>query len=290
MKAVVIGGTGSLGKGIIKNLLSQKRCNEVVCFSRDELKQAVFKEKLGKVQNVKFVLGDIRDADALADCVNNSYVVFNCAAYKRIPEMEAFPEESIKTNLLAVISSFKTCERAGVEHYIFSSTDKAIEPINAYGLSKALAEKYLISRINPETQTKIHIYRWGNVLGSRGSVIPYFLDCIKNNKIINLTDAEMTRFWIRLPDAIEFITDWHYWKTSGIKIPSGLKACSLICLLNACYVACGKAFSAAPTRCIGLRPGEKIHEKITHKWTSSDGPFFDTQELVDLVSEYMETP
>lgn len=283
MKVVVIGGTGSLGSKIIEHFIKDKKFSEIVCFSRDELKQSELKGRLNE-RRVSFVLGDIREYDSVYDIVGGAYSVFNCAAYKRIPEMESFPEEAIKTNVQGTINTFRACHNQGVSHYIFSSTDKAVEPINAYGMTKALAEKYLLSKID-KTAMKVHIYRWGNVLGSRGSVIPYFVDCIDKGIKPNITDTRMTRFWIRLKDAVSFMTDSYYWKESGLKIPSDsvCKSAFILDVLKATSLCLGQ--DEVNYKVSGIRPGEKIHEKLKPVWSSASGPFWSPSELQELISE-----
>lgn len=285
MKVVILGGTGTLGQRLITHYLKERKVKQIVCFSRDELKQHKLKESLND-QRVQFVLGDIRDIDSVSDACSGAYSVFNCAAYKRIPEMEVFPEESIKTNLIGAINAFRAADKAGASHFIFSSTDKAVEPINAYGMSKALAEKYLLSKID-QTETKIHIYRWGNVLGSRGSVIPYFANCVREGKTVNITDATMSRFWIKIEDAIDFMTDVHYWKKSGINLPNA-SICRSAYIMDIYktvrHLLGGTNIAQKEFNIIGIRPGEKTHEKLAPFWDSQRGPFWNQDELSELIS------
>lgn len=277
MKALVIGGTGTLGQELTKQLLEDK--NKVICLSRCELKQ---KEMKLRFPDVKYVLGDVRDKTSLARVIGNYQtdidIIYHVAALKHIDVLEENPEESVKTNILGTMNVASIASELGIE-VIFSSTDKAQYPINVYGMCKGISERIMLDHGHT-------VFRWANVIGSRGSALYYFIKQIKDGQPINLTDMDMTRFWIRIEDAVKFMmTTPRNDGNNIVKIPPFMKASKVISLIYAIEDACGK--KGTPIKIVGLRRGEKIHEDIDEKTNSENAPQYTHKELVALVRPFV---
>tara|TARA_R110000868_G_scaffold62962_3_gene189952 strand:- start:8454 stop:9371 length:918 start_codon:yes stop_codon:yes gene_type:complete len=252
-KYLVIGGTGTLGKAFIEKAVSHGHA--VTCFSRCELKQ---KELQASVKGqVKCVIGDVRDRDAVMRVTRGFDSVFLFAALKHVDTLEFNPEEAFKTNVIGTVNALDAAEQNGVKNFVFSSTDKAVDPVNAYGYSKALAEKIIQARTGPCTYK---VYRWGNVISSRGSVIPMFIEQLKKSNEVRLTDTSMTRFLIKIHEVVNFIFDTFELGTSNeILIPS-IKAASIQQLVR--VIASLLGVKNYKTNIMGIRPGEKLHETL----------------------------
>lgn len=278
MRYLILGGTGTLGQALTHELLAQQETKSVVCFSRDELKQKDVSSQF-KDPRMSFILGDIRDPSTLWQAMTGVDTVFHVAALKHIDVLELNPEESVRTNIIGTCNVADGAIRAGVKHVVFSSTDKAESPVNVYGMSKGISEKILLNRNRLQSGTKFSVYRWGNVLGSRGSVIHSFAKTIRESKTAYVTDPDMTRFWIRIEDAVKFMTRT-YQTSNGIMVPD-MKAARVTDMA----VAISRCLDDDRVRLevTGLRPGEKIHESILPDRSSENGPFFSTEELMDLV-------
>ena len=258
-KVLITGGTGSFGKALIKNILdSETNLKRLVIYSRDELKQWELKQKYpeDKYPQLRFFLGDIRDKERIKMALHNIDTVIHAAALKQVPFAEYNPMEFVKTNVLGAENLVNACLDTNVKNLIALSTDKACSPINLYGATKLCSDKLFIAanNIKGDRDLKFSIVRYGNVFGSRGSVIPYFLEKAKEG-IIPITDKNMTRFNILLEDAIEMVK-WVLENSLGgeIFVPK-LKSYKIIDLAEAIGPSCKKEF-------IGIRPGEKIHEKM----------------------------
>ena len=204
-KILITGGTGSFGKAFLE-LILDFNFSEIRIFSRDEKKQEDLRIKISN-EKVKFYLGDIRNYDSVLKVVNGVDFIFHAAALKQVPSCEFFPLEAIKTNVLGTENVLNAAISHNVERVICLSTDKAVYPINAMGMSKALMEKVAVSKARSSSTTVINVTRYGNVMASRGSVIPLFVDQLLNNKPITITDPAMTRFMMTLDDAIDHIGD-----------------------------------------------------------------------------------
>lgn len=207
-KILIIGGTGTIGQGLIKELEKQKPY-VIRIFSRDEYKQFVMEHELNNKKLFRFLIGDIRDYERVERAMNGIDVVFNLAAMKHVPACEYNPEEAIKTNVIGMENVIKAAMHHNIESVIFTGSDKAINPTNSYGATKMLAEK-LVQAANfskGTVRTKFVAVRFGNVMGSRGSVIPLFKEQIKSNRSITITDPEMTRFMMTLSQAVRLIMD-----------------------------------------------------------------------------------
>ena len=193
-KALVTGGTGSFGRTMVRNLLNNG-VDEVRVLSRDEAKQDEMRRDFGDGR-LRFFLGDVRDFDSVAEAASGVQNVFHAAALKQVPSCEFFPMQAMKTNVVGSSNVVNAASSVGVKSVVCLSTDKAVYPINAMGMSKAMMEKVAqaFARNNPESATTVSITRYGNVMYSRGSVIPVFVDQAKNKKPLTLTDPNMTRY------------------------------------------------------------------------------------------------
>lgn len=269
MSVLIIGGTGTLGTEIIRQL-GPKR--EVTCLSRCELKQKQLKEQF---PHVKCLLGDIRDVESLRRAIAESSLVFHVAALKHIDILEENPEECVKTNILGTSNVASLGVDYGVP-VVFSSTDKAVSPVNVYGMSKGISERIMLE--------SGHVcFRWGNVLGSRGSAIHYFVSQIREGKPVNLTHKEMSRFWIRIEDAVSFMLRTHA-QASGVMIPP-MKAATVKRVIEAIAEIC----HVKPViKITGLRPGEKIAESITLDLRSDQAAQYTDAELLELLAPFVE--
>ncbi len=252
-KVVVTGGTGSFGHVVIRRIL-EAPVAAVTVFSRDEEKQLDM-EREYKDPRLSFVIGDVRDYQRILDAVTGVDVVYHAAALKIIPTCEKHPVESIQTNLVGTMNVKKACSEAKVKKAIFICTDKAVKPVNVYGMSKALAERLWLSYSAP-CDTVFAAVRYGNVIGSRGSIVPYFKELLKTHEPFPITSPLMTRFLITLEQAIElvFYATLHMEK-GQIFVPK-IPACKITDLATAMG---GKDY---PTKITGIRPGEKLDEVL----------------------------
>ena len=258
-KTVLIsGGTGSFGNEFLKSLLNFD-C-QVRIFSRDELKQD---EMRNHFQNPKlqFFIGDVRDEKSVDQAMEGADFVFHAAALKQVPSCEFFPLQAVATNVIGSFHIIKSTIKHKVEKVVCLSTDKAVYPINAMGMSKALMEKIAISesRVLTEKDTKITAVRYGNVMCSRGSVIPLFISQILNNKEITITDPEMTRFLLPLPEAIQLVLFAFKNAKQGDLFIRKSPACTVETLAKALKNIFN---SSVKINYIGIRHGEKIFETL----------------------------
>jgi len=260
---LIFGGTGSFGRAFLKKIINTG-FREVRIFSRDEKKQDDLRNEFNK-KNIKFYLGDIRDKASVLNSTKNVDYVFHAAALKQVPACEFFPLEAVKTNILGTQNIIDCCIDSKVKKLICLSTDKAVYPINAMGMSKALMEKIVIanSKKLKSSQTALSITRYGNVLFSRGSVLPFFINKIYKKETITITDPSMTRFLMSLDDAIDLVIfalkkgeNGHIYipKTPATNIMVLTKA--LLKLYN---------YPESKIKVMGTRHGEKIHETLMSK-------------------------
>lgn len=249
---LITGGTGSLGQALTPLLLS-KNVKKIKIYSRDEYKQYVMKKKFDN-DKLEFYIGDIRDKDRLIKACNNIDCIIHAASIKHVPSCENNPMEAIKTNIFGSQNVIDAAKYNLVNRIIGVSTDKAVNPINFYGHTKAIMEKLFINA-NKESFTKFSCVRYGNVVGSRGSVIPFFKKMAKEGKKFPLTDKNMTRFWITLGQAANFVLD-SLEKMQGqeIFIPK-LPVMKIIDLAKSIK-------EDAEFGEIGIRQGEKVHETL----------------------------
>ena len=256
----VTGATGSFGQAfishIIKNYPNFKR---LVIFSRDELKQfEMSKLKKFKHPNVRMFLGDIRDKDRLNRALEGIDIVVHAAALKQVPAAEYNPFEFVKTNVIGTQNLVEACIDKGVSKVVALSTDKASSPINLYGATKLCADKLVLSANNIKGNKKISfsVVRYGNVTGSRGSVVPFFLESFQNKKKLPLTHYDMTRFNISLEESIELVLSAIKFGSGGEIFVPKLKSFYIRDLIEA--ITGKKNFF----KVVGIRPGEKIHEEL----------------------------
>lgn len=251
MKYLVIGGTGTLGRAVINEL---KYPSEITVFSRGELEQ----QKLKKLYpTMRFVIGDVTNRQALRMAMMGCETVFHFAALKHIDVCEENPMEAIRTNVDGTRNVAETALEAGVNNLVFSSTDKAVLPINVYGMTKAISEKYLLN-LDEVSPLNISVFRWGNVIGSRGSAIHTFVKHMEKMTPIPITHTDMTRFWIRIEDAAKFILS----TLNGPKRPAQvfipeMKAASVMEVLEAISRILKMTYTC---NVVGVRKGEKLHE------------------------------
>jgi len=259
MKRILItGGTGSFGSAMINRLLKDDSAEEIVIFSRDEKKQHDMSQAI-KSPKVRYFIGDTRDIDVVRAAMKGVDTVFHAAALKQVPTGEFFPMEVVKTNILGTQNVFDAAEEAGVEKVVLLSTDKAVYPINAMGISKSMAEKLVSARASNKSKTIFCTVRYGNVMATRGSAIPLFVDKIKNKESLPVTNPEMTRFLLSLDDAIDLVLfaikegrngDLFVKKAPAVTIKDLTQA-----LLN--------IFKANnEIKIVGTRAGEKVHETL----------------------------
>ena len=259
-KIIIIGGTGALGKTLIKKYYEQ---NTIMIFSRDEHKHV---DLLKQYPKIKSYLGDIRDKQSIKNSFQKFQpdVVINTAALKHVPICEDNAIESVKTNILGHQNLIEvTNDYKKLETLIFVSTDKACKPINIYGMCKAISEKLYSNYAETETNTKVVMVRYGNVLESTGSVIPYFKSILESgNAKLPITHLDMTRFLLTLDDAVELI-DWTYDHPTShgkIAVPK-IKSMKIIDLAR-CLIKAYGLKGRVGLEVVGVRPGEKLHEEM----------------------------
>lgn len=264
MKILITGGTGSLGVALLEHF---DACgDEVTIFSRDEVKQGDLRRRF---PGHRYVLGDVRDESWLEICMRGQQVVIHAAAYKQVPAAEVNSGEAIETNVIGSRNVARAAVRAGVGRVVGISTDKACAPINCYGETKALMEK-LFQQANMWGDTIFTLVRYGNVLGSRGSVVPHFISQINAGKNITITDPNMTRFWLTLKDAVDLVCRAMACSPGVILVPRA-PASTMEILAQAVLVKhTGQSLYDIDPRhviydTIGIRPGEKLHECMVHR-------------------------
>jgi UDP-N-acetylglucosamine 4,6-dehydratase len=254
---LITGGTGSLGKALVNKLLKETSSRRVAIFSRDELKQQQMREELGNDDRLRWFLGDIRDLDRLKRAFHNVDFVIHAAALKQVDTGEYNPMEFIKTNVLGSQNVIDASIETGVKRVVALSTDKASSPINLYGATKLTADKLFVAANNygHSYGTTFSVVRYGNVMGSRGSVIPFFKNLAEQGKPIPITDLRMTRFWISIGDAVQFVFDSLEIMTGGELYVPRIPSMKIVDLAAA--VAPG-----AKLEQVGMRAGEKLHEEM----------------------------
>lgn len=259
---LITGGTGSFGRTVLKYFLNTD-IKEIRIFSRDEKKQEDMRIEYNS-DKIRFILGNVRDASSLKSAMYGVDYVFHAAALKQVPSCEFFPLEAVKTNVLGTENVLDAAIEAGVKKVICLSTDKAAYPINAMGISKAMMEKIFLAKsrtISPE-KTLICGTRYGNVMASRGSVIPLFVEQIKNGKPLTVTEPQMTRFLMSLDEAVELVLYAFQHAKSGDIMVQKAPASTIIDLATAVK----EIFNADnPIRIIGTRHGEKLYETLLTK-------------------------
>lgn len=254
----ITGGTGSFGSTFVKKLITSDVA-EVRIFSRDEKKQDDLRSSI-QDERVKFFIGDVRDERSVNDVVRGSNYIFHAAALKQVPSCEFFPLEAVKTNVFGTENVINSAIDHKIERVVCLSTDKAVYPINAMGISKAMMEKVAIANSKKSDRTIINVTRYGNVMASRGSVIPRFLKQMRQGLSLTITDSSMTRFMMTLEDAIELVEFAFTKGKSGDLFVMKSPAANLQTLSHAMCILEG--YDKNNVLEIGARHGEKLHEVL----------------------------
>jgi UDP-N-acetylglucosamine 4,6-dehydratase (inverting) len=256
-RILVTGGTGSFGRAFVKEALSLGSVERVVVFSRDEMKQHdMEQDDAYKDPRVRFFIGDVRDKGRLLQAMEGANVVIHAAALKQVPAAEYNPFEAIKTNILGAQNVIEAALERGIRQVVALSTDKAAAPINLYGATKLCSDKLFVAANNFRGNKKIafSVVRYGNVFGSRGSVVPFFLKARKNG-VLPITHGDMTRFSITLPQAVDFVLDSLRAMVGGEIFVPKIPSYKILDLAKAVAPGCEH-------RVVGIRPGEKIDEEL----------------------------
>lgn len=256
---MITGGTGSFGKTVLKRFLNTG-VKEIRIFSRDEKKQEDLRIALNN-EKLRFYIGDVRDKDSLLCAMKDVDYVFHAAALKQVPSCEFHPMEAVKTNVIGTENVLKIAAASGVSRVVLLSTDKAVYPINAMGISKAMAEKVMVAaaRVQNETDTVFCATRYGNVMASRGSVIPLFVSQIKENRPITITDPNMTRFLMSLEESVDLVL---YAFENGRQGDIFVQKAPASTVSNLAYALKELFNSDSPVSVIGTRHGEKLYESL----------------------------
>ena len=257
---MITGGTGSFGNAVLKRFLNTEIA-EIRILSRDEKKQDDMRKRYSNPK-LKFYIGDVRDYNSIKDAFVGVDYVFHAAALKQVPSCEFFPMEAVKTNVLGSDNVMSACVAAGVKRAVFLSTDKAAYPINAMGMSKAIMEKNVVARsrsVDPKSGPVFCITRYGNVMASRGSVIPLFAEQIDKGAPITITDPEMTRFLMTLDDAVDLVLYAFEHGRAGDLFIQKAPASTIGTLADAVMAYKGKRTEKL---IIGTRHGEKLYETL----------------------------
>ena len=255
---LITGGTGSFGNAVLTRFLDSK-IKEIRIFSRDEKKQDDMRNKYNNPK-IKFYIGDVRDYQSLVSAVRGVDFIFHAAALKQVPSCEFHPLEAVKTNVLGTENVIECAIQCGVLRVIVLSTDKAVYPINAMGISKAMMEKVAVAKSRQCASTVINITRYGNVMASRGSVIPLFIDQVKSSIPISITDPEMTRFMMTLNDAVDLVLYAFENGKSGDIFVQKAPAATIKTLADAVAQLMKKPDHEI--NIIGTRHGEKLYEAL----------------------------
>lgn len=255
---LITGGTGSFGNAVLRRFLDSDIA-EIRIFSRDEKKQDDMRKAYAH-EKLKFYIGDVRDRQSVADAMHNVDYVYHAAALKQVPSCEFHPMEAVKTNVLGTENVLEAAISAGVERVVCLSTDKAVYPINAMGISKAMMEKVTIAKARNTRNTVICTTRYGNVMASRGSVIPLFVDQVKSGRALTVTDPNMTRFMMTLDDAVDLVLYAFINGRPGEVFVQKAPAATIATLIEALK----DLLSAhdTPVQTIGTRHGEKLYEAL----------------------------
>ena len=262
---LITGGTGSFGKAVLDRFL-ETDIAEIRIFSRDEKKQDDMRHEYQAShpeasRKLKFYIGDVRDLQSLKNAMYGVDYVFHAAALKQVPSCEFFPLEAVKTNVFGTDNMLTAAIEAGVKSVICLSTDKAAYPVNAMGTSKAMMEKVAIARARTTRQTKICCTRYGNVLCSRGSVVPLWIEQIRRGEPITITEKSMTRFVMSLEEAVDLVLFAFAHGTSGDIFVQKAPACTIETLAKATK-AIFDPEDQIPVKIIGIRHGEKMYETL----------------------------
>jgi len=277
---LVTGGTGSFGRRFVSELLAEQKAAKIIIYSRDELKQSEMMSRFSEAELrvLRFFIGDVRDKERLSLAARGVDIVIHAAAMKRVESSEYNPIEAIKTNVLGAQNVIEASIAANVEKVVLLSTDKAVNPINLYGATKLCADKLFVaanSYVGKE-RTRFSVVRYGNVLGSRGSVIPLFKE-MKKSGTIKITDTQMTRFWITLEDGVKFVMACVERMQGGEIFVPKIPSMKIVDMASTIAPDCEQEV-------IGIRPGEKLHEVMI----SNDDAVntYEHQDFFEIVSPF----
>jgi UDP-N-acetylglucosamine 4,6-dehydratase/5-epimerase len=251
---LITGGTGSFGQAFVRHLFAHHKPARVVVYSRDELKQFEMRESFAPPE-LRYFIGDVRDRERLERALHGIDIVVHAAALKQVPAAEYNPIECIKTNVMGSENVINACINQGIAKVVALSTDKAVNPVNLYGATKLCADKLFVAanHLSP-TGTRFSVVRYGNVIGSRGSVIPFFKR-VRETGRLPVTDPRMTRFWIRIEEGASFVDRCIGMMRGGEIFVPKIPSMKIVDLATAVCSSCSQDFT-------GIRPGEKLHELL----------------------------
>jgi UDP-N-acetylglucosamine 4,6-dehydratase len=274
---LITGGTGSFGQEFIATILEKYEINRIVIYSRDELKQFEMQQKFNNNKILRFFIGDVRDVDRLTEAMRGIDIVIHGAALKQVPAAEYNPMECIKTNIHGAENVIKAALQNDVDRVIALSTDKAANPINLYGATKLASDKLFVAANNMSGgRTKFSVVRYGNVVGSRGSVVPLFEKLISEGSTqLPVTHKDMTRFWITLQEGVDFVLKGLDRMQGGEIFVPKIPSVRIVDLVKAMA-------PKATIKFIGIRPGEKLHEIMC--------PKDDSHLTIEFNDHYVITP
>jgi UDP-N-acetylglucosamine 4,6-dehydratase len=273
---LITGATGSWGQTLVSQLLKIYDVKQIICLSRNEDQQVKMKRKFNN-NKLKFVLGDVKEYNSLSRAMIGVDYIFHLAAIKHVPICEDQPYEVVKTNILGTQNLIQAAIEKQVKKVIFVSSDKAVEPINLYGMTKSVGEK-LIVQANSLSSTKFVCIRGGNVMGSNGSVIPLFIDLLTSNKPITITDKKMTRFFLTLQEAITLLFKASENSLGGETFVMNMPSCYISELAEVLM----ESYQTVEIHESGIRPGEKIDEILVSKHESNRTYEYDKNYFVIL--------
>ena len=276
---LITGGTGSFGKEAVKTLLNEYKPKKVIVFSRDELKQFEMSNDLND-DRVRYFIGDIRDYKRLRMALEGVDICIHAAALKQVPTAEYNPFECVKTNIIGSQNVIQACIDLNVERVIALSTDKAVHPVNLYGKTKAVMENLFIAANHYAKHTALSVVRYGNVEGSRGSVLPMFKEQAKTGTLY-VTDQNMTRFWITLNEGVRFVLYALSKMTGGEIFVPKLRSKKIVDIARDIAPECNIEYT-------GIRPGEKIHETLIAQEEAYRTVEFDNNYIIHPAISYFK--
>ncbi|MBP0724452.1 polysaccharide biosynthesis protein [Bacillus sp. RG28] len=283
---LVTGATGSWGHELVRQLLLFKP-KEIRLFSRNEFAQVNMKRLFQNHSKLKFIIGDVRDYSAILDACENVDYVFHLAALKHVPICEEQPLEALKTNVVGTENLIRASIIQGVKKVIDVSSDKAVDPINFYGMTKAMGEKLIIHANSSSNNTRFVCIRGGNVLGTNGSIVPYFKTLIKEGKDIPITSIEMTRFFLTINDAIKLLLTAAIHSIGGEIFVMKMRTCKIIDLAQVLVEELANQSISFVD--IGIRPGEKLHEILISENESRNSYEYNDDYYVILPEQAPQT-
>ncbi len=283
---LITGGTGSFGGRVAKYLLKQ-RPTEIRIFSRDEKKQWDMKAAF---PDFRYFLGDVRDKESLERAMVGTDYVFHAAALKQVPSCEHFPMEAVKTNVIGTHNACEVAKQVGVQKFVALSTDKAVKPVNAMGISKAMMEKVVCQQNLTPCGTVFSCVRYGNVMGSRGSVIPLFKKQIEAGHEITITAPEMTRFMMTLDESVDLVVHALNHSQGGEIFVRKSPACRVQLVAESLRLAFSPMKEKHPIKVVGIRPGEKVHEILVNEYEMQRSSEQETYYLIHPEYRHIPTP